>query len=299
MDNFNSYPSGCSVDDLAINALLKSLSGHDLYFGAGSFSDSSTPTIADEFHDTYALQFMLETCMDSLGELAENPGKYESKTERLKTRNTQMPGKRINTVELKIVGVGNAQKSILESDNFQGAEITLVLVSRERSMAAVFNGLRWTVDITGEADKLFEATISTEFIGGTDGRIYVFSGIPTLTNLLTNGTFDSATGWTLGAHWAITGGQAVATSASGVSDALEQSLTLTNGVRYRYFVNVIARTGTGTPLIKIGGQAAGTLSTVGRKSSFSTPSSTDNKVSIYTASGTLNITLDDIVMIQQ
>ena len=48
--------------------------------------------------------------------------------------------------------------------------------------------------------------------------------------LVTNGGFDSASGWTLGAGWTISGGELVATSATGVAS---QVISLTGGKVYR------------------------------------------------------------------
>jgi hypothetical protein len=42
----------------------------------------------------------------------------------------------------------------------------------------IFNGLRWTVDWSGEADGLFSVVISTEFSGITNGKIFVLKDIP-------------------------------------------------------------------------------------------------------------------------
>ncbi len=42
----------------------------------------------------------------------------------------------------------------------------------------IFNGLRWTVGWSGEADGLFTVVISTEFSGVTSNKIFLLKDIP-------------------------------------------------------------------------------------------------------------------------
>lgn len=172
---FTNFPGSLTAADLAFTALLKVMPGDQIYFAAGSYADDSAANTA--FASQSAMTTELSGKYDLLGEASESPLKNESKVERLKTRSYQLPGKRTNTAELKIIGIGNNQKRILESDNFQNAEITIVVISRDKTRAVVFNGMRWTCDHGGEADKLNEVTISTEFIGVTTGKTYVYKDI--------------------------------------------------------------------------------------------------------------------------
>lgn len=59
-----------------------------------------------------------------------------------------------------------------------GKNTTIVIVSKGKDRAVIFNGLRWTVDWSGEADGLFTVVISTEFFGVTAGKIYLFKDLP-------------------------------------------------------------------------------------------------------------------------
>ena len=113
-----------------------------------------------------------------LGELAEKPGKTDSKLSKLKTRNYSIPGKRTNTVELNIAGLSTLQKNYLESNAFMGKDTTIVVASKELDRVVIFTGLRWTVDWAGEADGLFNVAISTEFSGATSNKVYLFKNLP-------------------------------------------------------------------------------------------------------------------------
>ena len=94
----------------------------------------------------------MNNSFDLLGELAEKARKADSKITKLKTRNYTLPGKRTSTVELTIVGLSNQQKNYLESSAFMGKNITIVAASKSLDRVVIFNGLRWTVDWSGEAD---------------------------------------------------------------------------------------------------------------------------------------------------
>lgn len=58
-----------------------------------------------------------------------------------------------------------------------------------------------------------------------------FDNITIIQALVTNGTFDSDTGWTKGVGWTIAGG--VATAVAGSTSSLSQGLTLEDGKTYR------------------------------------------------------------------
>jgi hypothetical protein len=81
-------------------------------------------------------------------------------------------------VELTIAGLSTAQKNYLEIHGFMSQDVTIVVVSKGFDRVVIFNGLRWTVDWSGEADGLFSVVISTEFSGITNGKIFVLKDIP-------------------------------------------------------------------------------------------------------------------------
>lgn len=89
------------------------------------------------------------------------------------------------------------------------------------------------------------------------------------TNLLANGTFDSATGWTLGAGWSVAAG--VATHATGTASTALHAVTIADGATVRWSItaprwaagNYVARLSGSTTVssasIWTGGQHVGTL----------------------------------------
>jgi len=68
----------------------------------------------------------------------------------------------------------------------------------------------------------------------------IIDGDATRVTLVADGDFGSAAGWTLGANWAIAGGQAQ--HSAGVADSLTQEVSLTAGATYRLAVVVTGRT---------------------------------------------------------
>ena len=169
------YPGDMLEKDLLFVSLVEVMIADDIYFGIGTYTDSD---IAANFVNQTALSIELSNNYDKLGELAEKPGKTDSKITKLKTRNYSIPGKRTSTIELSIVGLSVKQKDFLESSAFMGKNTTIVIVSKEKDRVVIFNGLRWTVDWSGEADGLFTVVISTEFSGVTAGKIYLFKDLP-------------------------------------------------------------------------------------------------------------------------
>ena len=169
------YPGTMIDKDLNFVSLVEGMIADDIYFGIGTYTDLD---IAAHFINQTALSLELNTNYDILGELAEKPGKTDSKITKLKTRNYSIPGKRTSTIELSIVGLSVKQKDFLESSSFMGKNTTIVIVSKGKDRAVIFNGLRWTVDWSGEADGLFTVVISTEFSGVTAGKIYLFKDLP-------------------------------------------------------------------------------------------------------------------------
>lgn len=169
------YPNPMIDKDLTFSALVDVMVADDIYFGIGTYTDSE---VAAYYLNQTAMTMELNNNFDLLGELAEKPGKADSKITKLKTRNYAIPGKRTSTVELSIVGLSVLQKNFLESSAFMGKNTTIVVVSKAKDRAVIFNGLRWTVDWSGEADGLFTVVISTEFSGITAGKIFLYKDLP-------------------------------------------------------------------------------------------------------------------------
>lgn len=168
------FPTGTTVADLDFGALSEAMVGDDVFVGAGTYT-------AAELAAVMATQDALADALDILsafGELAEKPGKLESKLNKLKTRNFIVPGKRTNAAEISLVGLGQKQKAYLESTAFSSTETTVILVNTERDRAVVLNGMRWTVEWSGEVDGLFTVVLSTEFSGSTSERIFLYKDIP-------------------------------------------------------------------------------------------------------------------------
>jgi hypothetical protein len=169
------YPTGTTQTDFDFAALMDSLVADKIFFGFGKYTSAEATTA---YATQTALTTETTTNMDSLGELAEKPGKADSKVNKLKSRNYLVPGKRTNTIELTIIGLQAKQKNFLESRLFSGKEVTITLVSAENDRAVVFNGMRWAVEWSGEADGMFSVVISTEYSGATKDRIFLFKDIP-------------------------------------------------------------------------------------------------------------------------
>ncbi len=169
------YPADMSVDDLKFDRLMDVLVADNVYFGVGSYDAEGVNTL---YATQPGVKTELTSNFDLLGELAEKPGKTDSKLTKLKTRNYTIPGKRTSTVELNISGLSTKQKNFLESTLFMSKDTTIVVASKELDRVVIFTGLRWTVDWSGEADGLFSVVISTEFSGITADKIFLRTDIP-------------------------------------------------------------------------------------------------------------------------
>jgi hypothetical protein len=168
-----SFPAGMDAGDLAFDELIEQMIGDDVYIAEGTL----TPADVASLSSIAAYDTALSTNFDVLGELAEKPGKIDSKLDSLKTRNYKVAGKRTNTLELKLVGISQLQKKYLESPAFSATTMTIILRSREKDRVIILNGMKWTADWSSETDALFDVLLSTEFAGTTDTRIYVFKDI--------------------------------------------------------------------------------------------------------------------------
>jgi len=169
------YPAGTLQSDFDFASLVEGMVADKIYFGFGKYTAAE---VTSAYATQAALTTEVTTNMDSLGELAEKPGKADSKVNKLKSRNYLIPGKRTNTIELTIIGLQVKQKNYLESRAFSGREVTITVVSNELDRAVVFNGMRWAVEWSGEADGMFSVVISTEYSGATKDRIFLFKDIP-------------------------------------------------------------------------------------------------------------------------
>ncbi len=169
------YPAPMTESDLGFSKLMDVLIADFVYFGIGTYDAASIDTL---YATQAAVKLELTTNFDLLGELADKPGKTDSKLSKLKTRNYTIPGKRTSTVELNIAGLSTKQKNFLESTLFMSKDTTIVVTSKEYDRVVIFTGLRWTVDWSGEADGLFSVVISTEFSGATSNKIFLLKDIP-------------------------------------------------------------------------------------------------------------------------
>jgi len=173
--NKPTYPPNMSESDLCFENLVDVMVADKIYLGSGSYFDGEIPRV---YTTQSSIQDHLVQSFDPMGELAEKPGKTDSKITKLKTRNYTLPGKRTSTIELTISGLSVKQKDYLEGSFFMGKNMTIVVTSTNFDRVVIFNGLRWTVDWSGEADGLFSVVISTEFSGITSGKIYLLKDIP-------------------------------------------------------------------------------------------------------------------------
>ncbi len=163
-----SKPTLPAGTDLSFAELLDGLEGGHIYLGEGSYADIAAVKAA--FSDQDVAAATLAAGFISMGELAENPGKANSKAEKKKTYHYIKEGKRTNVVELHLSGVTEEQKNYLESSLNSTAK-TIVVQSDDLSTIVVFNGLKWTADWDGEFDDYWDWTINTEFNGATAAKI--------------------------------------------------------------------------------------------------------------------------------
>ena len=109
--------------------------------------------------------------------------------------------------------------------------------------------------------------------------------------LITNGTFDSATGWNLGAGWTISGGQAARTTSTGASNLRFDSQILTVGRTFVIAVDVIALDG--TLVLFCGDQSSITFTTPGLKT-VRMRAAGDNRIYLQAANAATTVTIDNI-----
>jgi hypothetical protein len=113
-------------------------------------------------------------------------------------------------------------------------------------------------------------------------------------NLIINGTFGSASNWSVPAGWAVSGGVATATSAS--SSLLQggaQGFTCVSGTTYDIEFDW-THTG-GTLFVYIGGGTASTFTTSGHKV-FTLVSGSDTVQGLSFFGGSVSGTLDNVIL---
>lgn len=169
-----------TTGDLAnLNSQLAQVNVDRIYFGAGELT-------AAEAADLFAGQDNLDNettgipgITEEIGELAEKPIKFDSKSETAKTRHYKLETKRTNTIAITINGISEDKKTLLESWSKNMTQLTAIAVPKgAHTQAILMNGRRWTVDWSGESDGLWTMVLSTEFTGTTENIIGIYTGIP-------------------------------------------------------------------------------------------------------------------------
>lgn len=170
-------------EDLTFDLLEHVMPGDHVYFALGSALShigDITAIDADDIEDILASMFLL-------GELAEKPGKVDSKINRLKTRNYSISSKRNSSIELNLVGISTKLKNYLETASFQEQDITIIITDAMQgqdfdvlagSRCLLLDSMRWTVDWSAEADGLWSVVISTTVNGITANKIMPFTTLP-------------------------------------------------------------------------------------------------------------------------
>lgn len=151
--------------------LLQICPGDRVYVGEGSYADQAA--IDTALGGTAAgttLSGSGATFVD-LGEVQETPGKYSSTQATAKTRHHSVAMRRTTTFEMALAGISTANKDWLESTNFTGSPKTLVVASDDLNRMVVLNGFRWTADLTGQTDGVFQCLLKTEYSGLTKNKI--------------------------------------------------------------------------------------------------------------------------------
>jgi hypothetical protein len=169
--------------DMTFDMLEHVMPGDYVYFALGSalshINDISAITNQDIDE---IVQYM-----ELLGELADKPGKVDSKINRLKTRNFAIESKRNSEIELNIVGISKKRKDYLESSLFQEKDVTILITDKDKSNISIltdpgyrcllFDAMRWTADWSAEVDGLWTVVLSTAVSGSTASKILPFTTI--------------------------------------------------------------------------------------------------------------------------
>lgn len=171
-------------EDLTFALLEHVMPGDHVYFALGS----ALSHIGDlgEIHSSEVDDILSN--MEVLGELAEKPGKVDSKINRLKTRNYSISSKRNSSIELNLVGLSTKLKNYLETALFQEQDVAILITEMDREKMDILtdpgyrclllDSMRWTVDWSAEADGFWSVVISTTVNGFTTSKILPFTSIP-------------------------------------------------------------------------------------------------------------------------
>jgi hypothetical protein len=126
----------------------------------------------------------------------------------------------------------------------------------------------------------------------------IVAGDATRANLVTNGGFDSGTGWTLGSAWSIASG--FATHATGTAGAVSQAFAAIEAVAYRIAFTLSAVTaGSLTPQLTGGTTKAGTARTANGNFSDRIIAASGNNAFAVSASSTFVGSIDNVVIFQE
>ena len=147
------------------------------YIADGSISKSDADTA---FANQTSKATELSSKWTELSDLAEKPGKEESKVTKLKTLNYVLEGKRTNTVEINLVGLNQARKAWLENE-LNNTNRTILLESSGGKDILIFAGLRWSYERSTEFEGLFNVTLSTEYSGNSASKYLIYTNIPEVT----------------------------------------------------------------------------------------------------------------------
>lgn len=110
-------------------------------------------------------------------------------------------------------------------------------------------GTAGVVGTSGSNTAVF--TTTSNLVNGTFTNNFTTSPLISSTNLITNGTFDSSSNWTLGTGWTISGGTLNGSSIGSTSNATQASVT-NNGVRYQAIYTITSYT-SGNVVVSVGG----------------------------------------------
>lgn len=167
-------------EDLTFDLLEHVMPGDHVYFALGSALSHLT-----NINNSDVDEILQYTAV--LGELAEKPGKVDSKINRLKTRNYSISSKRNSSIEINIVGMSTKLKNYLETALFQEQDVAILITEKDKEKinlltdpgyrCLLLDSMRWTVDWSAEADGLWSVVISTTVNGFTASKILPFTAI--------------------------------------------------------------------------------------------------------------------------
>jgi len=153
--------------------MLHKFSFGKLFIGDGGYSKQEADAA---FATLESKEEELNAKFISLSDVADNPGKIESKVEKLKTYNYIIEGKRTNSIEINLVGV-NAERKIWLEEQLNRKNRTIVLESKDKGSVLIFNSMRWSCEWTHEIDGFFNSVIGTEYSGPSTTGYMIYTDI--------------------------------------------------------------------------------------------------------------------------